>query len=152
MRPDGVGVGRVAVREEAGDEVRLTVLIPPGAEAHDFEPDPQAVKRVHHARLVLKNGIGLDEWISSTVENAGGGARRYLACANAAVLVERDDAYLAKLHDGWFAHPHDITIVPVDSHPIVAECGLASGSLRSSLAFWCKMDFVMEAGKVVAGG
>lgn len=31
--------------------------------------------------------------------NAGGGARRYLACANAAVLVERDDAYLAKLHD-----------------------------------------------------
>lgn len=61
-------------------------------------------------------------------------------------------AHLAKLHDGWFAHPHDITIVPVDSHPIVAECGLASGSLRSSLAFWCKMDFVMEAGVVVAGG
>lgn len=61
-------------------------------------------------------------------------------------------AHLAKLHDGWFAHPHDITIVPVDSHPIVAECGLASGSLRSALAFWCKMDFVMEAGVVVAGG
>ena len=63
------------VRAVAGDQVRLTILIPPGAEAHDFEPDPQAVKRVHHARLVLRNGIGLDDWISSTVENAGGGAR-----------------------------------------------------------------------------
>lgn len=31
--------------------------------------------------------------------NAGGGPRRYLACANAAVLLERDDAYLAKLHE-----------------------------------------------------
>jgi len=61
-------------------------------------------------------------------------------------------AHLAKLHDGWFAHPHDITIVPADSHPIAAECGLASGTLRSGLAFWCKMDFVMEAGVVVAGG
>ena len=29
----------------------------------------------------------------------GGGPRRYMACANAAVLVERDDAYLQKLHD-----------------------------------------------------
>lgn len=61
-------------------------------------------------------------------------------------------AHLAKLHDGWFAHPHDITIVPADSHPIVRECGLGSGTLRSQLAFWCKMDFVMEAGIVVAGG
>ena len=31
--------------------------------------------------------------------NAGGGPRRYLACANAAVLSERDDAYLQTLHD-----------------------------------------------------
>ena len=31
--------------------------------------------------------------------NAGGGPRRYMACANAAVLTERDDAYLHKLHD-----------------------------------------------------
>jgi predicted TIM-barrel fold metal-dependent hydrolase len=28
-----------------------------------------------------------------------GGPRRYMACANAAVLTERDDAYLHKLHD-----------------------------------------------------
>ncbi len=28
-----------------------------------------------------------------------GGPRRYMACANAAVLTERDDAYLQKLHD-----------------------------------------------------
>lgn len=59
-------------------------------------------------------------------------------------------AHLVKLHDGWFTHPHDITIVPADSHPIATECGLASGTLRSAIAFWCKMDFVMEAGKVVA--
>ncbi|MHA7685277.1 amidohydrolase family protein [Cupriavidus sp. PET2-C1] len=31
--------------------------------------------------------------------NAGDGPRNYLACANAAVLTECDDAYLAKLHE-----------------------------------------------------
>jgi hypothetical protein len=60
-------------------------------------------------------------------------------------------AHLEKFHAGWFAHPHDIAITPCDSHPIVVECGLAGASIRSELAFWCQMDFVMQPGKVIAG-
>lgn len=59
-------------------------------------------------------------------------------------------AHLLKLDDGWFCHPHDITITPVDSHPIAAECGLASGTLRADLGFWCRMSFVMEPAVVIA--
>lgn len=57
---------------------------------------------------------------------------------------------LVKFHDGGFTHPHDIAIVSVDSHPIAAECGLASGTIRAAFGFWCRMDFLMKAGKVVA--
>lgn len=59
-------------------------------------------------------------------------------------------AHLVKFHGGGFTHPHDIAITPVDSHPIAAECGLASGTLRAELGFWCQMDFVMKAGVVIA--
>ena len=59
-------------------------------------------------------------------------------------------SHLDKFHAGWFAHPHDVAITPCDSHPIVAECGLAGPSLRAELGFWCRMDFTMQAGKVVA--
>lgn len=59
-------------------------------------------------------------------------------------------AHLVKFEDGWFTHPHDIAIVPVDSHPIAKECGFASGTLRAELGFWCRMNFLMKAGKVVA--
>ena len=62
-------------RAVAGDQVRLTVLLPAGADAHDFEPDPQDVKQVHNARLVLRNGLGLDDWMDKTIANAGGHAR-----------------------------------------------------------------------------
>jgi ABC-type Zn uptake system ZnuABC Zn-binding protein ZnuA len=62
-------------RAVAGDTVRLTTLLPAGADAHDYEPNPQAVTSVHDAKLVLRNGIGLDDWLNKTVENAGGDAQ-----------------------------------------------------------------------------
>lgn len=59
-------------------------------------------------------------------------------------------AHLERWHGGWFTHPHDVVIASADSHPIVAECGLAGSALRADVGFWCQIDFVMEAGRVVA--
>ena len=61
-------------REVAGDRVALTVLLAAGADAHDFEPNPQTVKFIHNARLVLRNGIGLDHWLDKIIDAAGGDA------------------------------------------------------------------------------
>ncbi len=61
-------------REVAGDRVELTVLLTAGADAHDYEPNPQAVRKVNEAAVILRNGIGLDEWLDSTLEGAGGDA------------------------------------------------------------------------------
>jgi uncharacterized protein with NAD-binding domain and iron-sulfur cluster len=69
------------------------------------------------------------------------------ACYQAVVEAP---AHLERLYAGWFTHPHDIVITPVDSHPIAAECGLSGNRIRSSLGFWVKMDFVMQPGTVIA--
>jgi len=69
------------------------------------------------------------------------------ACYQAVVEAP---AHLDRFYGGWFTHPHDVAILPCDSHPIAAECGLAGPTLRAELGFWCRMDFTMRAGKVIA--
>ncbi|MGB9901577.1 metal ABC transporter substrate-binding protein [Methanothrix sp.] len=51
------------VRAVGGDRVDVTVLLPPGAEPHTFEPTPAQMKRVESADLYVKNGAGLELWL-----------------------------------------------------------------------------------------
>ena len=47
-----------------GDRVRVALLIPPGVEAHSWEPTPQDVMGLRQARLFLYNGAGLEPWVT----------------------------------------------------------------------------------------
>jgi zinc/manganese transport system substrate-binding protein len=56
----------------AGDRAEVRSIMPPGADAHDFEPKPSDVQGIRESAIVLKNGIGLDDWADKLIENAGG--------------------------------------------------------------------------------
>jgi zinc transport system substrate-binding protein len=45
-----------------GERVEVTVLIPPGASPHIFEPTPQAVAQAVQAKVFVYVGAGLDPW------------------------------------------------------------------------------------------
>ena len=49
-------------RQVVGDRGRVTLLVPPGIEPHDWEPAPADVVQVRAARLVVYNGAGIDPW------------------------------------------------------------------------------------------
>lgn len=59
------------VAEVGGPDVTVTTLLPPDADAHDFEPTPQDAKALAHADLVVVNGLGLEGWIDRLVEASG---------------------------------------------------------------------------------
>lgn len=65
-------VGSIA-REIGGDAIDLSVLLPPGAEAHDYEMTPAAAAAVEDADLVLRSGAGLESWLDEALETIGGG-------------------------------------------------------------------------------
>jgi len=46
-----------------GDRVTVRGLVPPGAEAHDFEPTPRDLVALQNARLIVYNGAGFEPWI-----------------------------------------------------------------------------------------
>ncbi|MEO6396891.1 MAG: zinc ABC transporter substrate-binding protein, partial [Tepidiformaceae bacterium] len=51
---------------------QISTLLQAGSSAHDYEPDPSALKKINGAALVLKNGIGLDDWLDKSIASAGG--------------------------------------------------------------------------------
>ena len=50
-----------------GDRVEVTVLVPPGAEPHTYEPTPSQMKDVAKADLYVMNGAGLEFWMDKVL-------------------------------------------------------------------------------------
>jgi|WetSurMetagenome_2_1015567.scaffolds.fasta_scaffold69464_2 zinc transport system substrate-binding protein len=55
-------------RNIGGDLVNVTVLVPPGASPHAFEPSPSAVAKATAARVFVYVGAGLDPWAERLVK------------------------------------------------------------------------------------
>lgn len=92
------------VREVAGDRVQLTVLLAAGADAHDYEPSPQDSRTIRQADLVLKNGIGLDDWLDDVVKNSGTKAR--VVVATEGIEPIEGEAHDDHGHDHGEGDPH----------------------------------------------
>jgi zinc/manganese transport system substrate-binding protein len=63
------------VRTIGGPDVAVTQIIKPNVDPHDYEPTPADIQAIGAARVVVKNGVGLEEWLDRTIGSAGfGGA------------------------------------------------------------------------------
>lgn len=60
------------VQAIGGDRVTVTSIVPPGAEAHTYQPTPSNVRAIADAHVVFVNGAGLEEWLEPLIESAGG--------------------------------------------------------------------------------
>lgn len=54
----------------AGDVAEVEILIPPGTEVHEYQATPENVKAIVTANVLIKNGLGLEEFLEDTVKNA----------------------------------------------------------------------------------
>jgi len=59
------------VRNIGGADVSVTQIIKPNVDPHDFEPTPADIKAIAEAKVVVKNGVGLEEWLDRTIEASG---------------------------------------------------------------------------------
>lgn len=61
-----------AAREVGGNEIALTVLLRPGAEAHEFEITPPTAAAIERSDLILESGAGLERWLEGALATLGG--------------------------------------------------------------------------------
>jgi ABC-type Zn uptake system ZnuABC Zn-binding protein ZnuA len=58
------------VKNVGGDLVNAVSLVPSNGDVHTFEPKPADVRTVSTAKLLIMNGLGLDDWVEKTITNA----------------------------------------------------------------------------------
>jgi zinc transport system substrate-binding protein len=56
-------------REITGDSADLTMLIPPGAETHSYEPTPQDIIKIQNCDVFVYVGGESDEWVDDILES-----------------------------------------------------------------------------------
>jgi|WetSurMetagenome_2_1015567.scaffolds.fasta_scaffold19002_2 zinc transport system substrate-binding protein len=80
--PSGNGsAGKIAVvatlfplydmaKEVGGDKADVAMLLPPGAEAHTYEPRPSDISKIARADIFLYVGAGMEPWADSLINGA----------------------------------------------------------------------------------
>ena len=77
-----------------GDLVTVSLVVPVGAEAHDYSPSPQEIINLQQADLFLFNGADLDPWAEALVgdlESAGVETREIAEFVSLAAAEEEED-------------------------------------------------------------
>jgi ABC-type Zn uptake system ZnuABC Zn-binding protein ZnuA len=57
------------VANVGGQTVQVRALAPAGTDPHTFQPTPDSIKVLSHARVVFFNGAGLEEWWDKTIRS-----------------------------------------------------------------------------------
>ncbi len=59
------------LREVAGTRAEVRRILRPNSDPHDYEPRPSDVKGLIDAKLVVRSGGDVDDWLDDLVDNAG---------------------------------------------------------------------------------
>lgn len=69
------------VRNVGGDLVAVTSLVPKNGDVHTFAPKASDIRAVAEAKLLVMNGLGLDDWLEKTLRNTSSGTTPLLKLA-----------------------------------------------------------------------
>jgi len=59
------------VQVVGSDKIALTPLLRAGIDPHEYDPQTDDLRSVLAARVIFKNGVGLDDWLDKLIKNSG---------------------------------------------------------------------------------
>lgn len=92
------------VQKIGGDQVDVSVLIPAGADPHEFEASASQVAKLRDAQLVIANGLDLEERLTSVLDQAASSGVKVFSVAplvDPIVITNQDES------DHGHDHGHD---------------------------------------------
>jgi zinc transport system substrate-binding protein len=78
------------VRQIAKDKVNLTILLPPGAESHSFEPSPRDIITVQNSAVFIYVGGESDSWVGRILESLDTSKMKMIRMMEAVDAVEEE--------------------------------------------------------------
>ena len=73
-------------RNVGGGRIAVTQLLAPGTDPHDYEVRPDDVRTLARARIVVRSGGEVDDWLSDAIDASGTQARVVTLLEHVAVL------------------------------------------------------------------
>jgi zinc/manganese transport system substrate-binding protein len=64
------------VKNVAGDNIDLTILVGPNGDTHTYEPVPQDSVTLSEANIIFENGLGFESWLDNLYTTSGSQAQR----------------------------------------------------------------------------
>ncbi|GIF17086.1 metal ABC transporter substrate-binding protein [Actinoplanes teichomyceticus] len=124
------------VRNVGGADVAVTQIIKPNVDPHDYEPTPADLQAIASAKVVVKSGVGLEEWLDRTIESAGFRGAVVDSSRGVTLREGHEDEGAAGGHEGEDHDPH-IWHDPRNAKIMVAniEAGLAAAEPGKAAAF-----------------
>ena len=87
------------VRAVAGDLAEITLLLPPGAEVHTYEPTPQDIARIGACRVFVYGGGESDVWLDRILDSGDREGKIILSLMDCCALREEEIQEFIKSHE-----------------------------------------------------
>lgn len=104
-------------REVGGENIDLAGLIPAGGDPHTFEPKASDLASIEDAAVILRHGIGLDDWLDDTL--AAGSDAAVVTVTDSIALFEgevgADETEGDRTNDAHVWHDPDNAQLMVDA-------------------------------------
>lgn len=92
------------VKAIGGDRVNVTLLLPPGVEAHAYEPKPSDITKINTAKIFVYTGEFMEPWAHDIIE----GSNKKVKVVNASIGIEMMKEESGK-HEHEGEHEHEET-------------------------------------------
>ncbi len=98
----------VFTKNLAGELFNVELLISNQAEPHDYQFKPSDLALLNQADLVIKNGLGLDDWIDEAIQSSGSKAKVFNASTGLNLLAPQSEArFVTESEEGHTDSPFD---------------------------------------------
>jgi ABC-type Zn uptake system ZnuABC Zn-binding protein ZnuA len=97
-------------RQIGGSRVDVQSVLPPNADAHEFEPKPQDLVAAEDAALIVEHGLHLDDWAADLVANAGSNAPVVVATMGVQTIASDEKGFDQGDPHVWF-DPRNVKVM-----------------------------------------
>ena len=108
------------VRQIAGENVKLKMLLKPGEETHSYEPTPQDIIAIQNSDLFIYVGGENDAWVEDILESMPDNGRKTLKLVDCVDTVEEEHVEGMKEERGH-DHDHDEDDAEHEEHEVEHE-------------------------------
>ena len=90
----------------SGSSGEVEILVPPNVTAHEYQASPSDARKLAQAQILVKNGLGMETFLSGLVANAGNPQLKQIDASQGIQALQEEDHGHSHGHSHAEGNPH----------------------------------------------